>query len=599
MSKLLDDLQGRYIGVDENPEYDQEVLNVASDKRKTCALCGKSFIKNRRAVYCTRQHYTTCVNCGSRMDLIPIYFRAGFVPKTCCKACADIVGAQTLKDNCLEKYGVTNPMYVQEFADKCFVNAHPDLDLSMRNATETRNCEVCGKEFTVARTDPKKCCSVECASALRAKHVSETVKICKWCGKEFTSPNGKSAYCVGPHYQTCVVCGTSFELKNLDNPAQTCSMECKNKLIQCTNLTKYGVEWSSQNSEIRQKISSTLKSLHPYKIRVRTHQRKDKICILCGAQFTPSACAQRVCSGKHYRSCDYCGKPFVIARPSSSQRCCSKQCTELKRQTTMLDRYGVIASSQSPILRAKAEQTTYLHYGVKYASQAESVKDKIKNTCKQRYGVEHPFQSPVVQAKVRQSCRDKYGVDYVTQTEAFKRQGESTCLQKYGVRRPIQNPDIQRKNWDARKAIRGSDGTPLDSSWEKLVYDFWVSLGLSVERNIPIEYTYNNVSHVTYVDFRVNGVFYEVKGPQLLTSDSISPSGVPISAKLQVYQEHNVVVISDTSVSHLFADGSLVGLDLDLFRDIPGSSYDAKSRWTIIEYLIKHKKGFISLPDFQ
>ena len=170
---------------------------------------------------------------------------------------------------------------------------------------------------------------------------------------------------------------------------------------------------------------------------------------------------------------------------------------------------------------------------------------------------------------------------------------------RYGVPHHSQSPEVHRRNWSACKAIRGSDGTPLDSSWEKLVYDFWCALGISVERNVPIAYMYNNASHVTYVDFRVNGVLYEVKGPQLLTPEATSPSGVPISAKLQVYKEHNVVVISDTSVRHLFADGFLVGLDLDLFRDIPGSSYDAKSRWTIIEYLIKHKKGFISFSDFQ
>lgn len=476
MSKLLNDLQGRFVGVDDNPEYEDIIFNADPKKLKECAICGKPFIKNRRAVYCGRQHYTICVNCGNRIDIGDIYFRAGFVPKTCCKTCADIVGVQTLKDNCLNKYGVTNPMYVKEFADKSFLRAHPDLDLSMRNAVETRNCEICGKEFTVSHTDPKKCCSVECASALRAQHVRENIKICKFCGKPFTSDFGKSLYCSGPHYQTCIICGKSFELKSLDHLSQTCSMECRDKLSRQTNMTKYGVEVGSQSQQAREKLS----------------------------------------------------KAYYIGETARIQTC--------------LDRYGVPNSSKSEVIRKK-----------------------ISNTVKS--------------AKCQQQISD-------------------TCMKKYGVRHSSQSPEVHRRNWSHRKNIRGCDGLPLDSTWERTVYDFWKSLDLTVERNIPIKFDCKGKQHTTYIDFRVNGILYEVKSKPYIEG-AYSDDETFIVAKLDVYRNYNVVLITDNQVMYLFEDGTFTGINLALFEDIPDFPYDAKSRWTIIEYLVKHTKGFIDFLDFQ
>ena len=66
-----------------------------------------------------------------------------------------------------------------------------------------------------------------------------------------------------------------------------------------------------------------------------------KTCKLCGKLFEPKSNAQQICTDVHYRSCEVCGNSFVIKRPSSSQLCCSKKCTEIKRQRTMIERHGV------------------------------------------------------------------------------------------------------------------------------------------------------------------------------------------------------------------------------------------------------------------
>lgn len=413
MSKLTDDLQGRYVGVDDNPDYDQELSTVNSDKLKTCILCGKPFIKNGRAVYCNRQHYTTCVNCGKRLDITKIYFRGGFVPKTCSKVCADIVGAKALKDNCLKKYGVTNPMYVKEFSDKAFIKSHPDLDISMRKAMEIRKCQICGKEFTVYRTDPKKCCSVTCASKLREQHVSEHIRLCKLCGKPFAPKFGKSLYCDGPHYRDCIICGKSFELKSLDSVTQTCSMECQGKLSRQTNLRKYGVEVGSQSQQAKDKLRDVYYKNNPDQIKQDVSKDKSKICILCGKPFIPTANAQKVCNDVHYRNCEVCGKSFVITKPSDSQRCCSKECTVKKRQNTITERFGVPNALQNPELLEKAQQTTFTHYGVKHAMQSDVIADKVSKIFLDKYGVPTPFLMTDFNEKAKRTTVEKYGKEYV------------------------------------------------------------------------------------------------------------------------------------------------------------------------------------------
>lgn len=605
MSKLLDDLKGRYIGVDDNPEYDQEIVSHTSDKLKSCSLCGKLFVKNHRAVYCGRQHYTTCVNCGKRIDITAIYFRGGFVPKTCCKSCADQVGVQTHKK------------HFSDMADNT-------------NAIITRKCKICGNEFTVKSTYPKQCCSVECASKLRSQKINATVKICKFCGKPFTSNFSKSLYCSGPHYQKCVICGKSFEISNLQKPPKTCSAKCKDILSRQTNLEKYGVEIGSQSEVARKKLSAAYYANHPEKlIKVNT-----KICKLCGKPYFPDSSHKTICSDKHYRKCEVCGKEFLITMPSNSQKCCSPECTIQKRKTTMEKRYGVPYAIQNAEIKKKSELSTLHHYGVLHAAQSADVKEKMKQTCQEKYGTDSVFASNEFKQKSKETCLSKYGVEFVTQSDEFKSRGETTCIEKYGVRRPMQSREIHQKMWDTRKTVKASDGTPFDSSYEVKVYEFWKSLGLDVERNIPITYEYNGEMHTTFIDFKVGDVLFEVKGLHLLEG-VYDYKGIPIGVKLDMYKKHHVVLITDKSDKTIGLFGTpnsttsnglkylskcpepLIGVDISLFtnnpefpyaEDRPKCFYDVKVdgkpsafeafskpdiRWKMIYNRIQYSGGFI------
>lgn len=465
MSKLLDDLQGRYIGVDDNPEYDQVISGQSLEKLKFCLLCGKPFIKNRRAVYCDRQHYTTCVNCGNRIDIVDKYFRGGFVPKTCCKSCADQVGVETYKQNFMDNYGVTNPMYLPEFADKAVTNARAKISAGVSNTPEIRTCVICGKEFTRPHNIPTQCCSSECSTKLR-KQTTAKYKLCELCGKPFIATTSRAKYCSDDHYRLCVVCGKPFKLYRPTATTQVCSNVCKDKLTRQTNLKKYGVEVSSQSSDARQKLSEAFYVNHPDKVKDAVPSAVTKSCKICGKEFIPSREHKTICPNPHYRTCVVCGRQFEIIKGMGDRTCCSTECTVKKRANTMQKRFGVSFSMESPELRKKAQQTTLEHFGVEHPAQSAVVKSKMQQTCQDKYGANSMFESAIFQQKSKDTCMSKYGVEYVTQTDEFKTKGEQTCLEKYGVRRPMQSREIHQGMWSTRKNLKASDGTSFDSSYE-------------------------------------------------------------------------------------------------------------------------------------
>lgn len=162
-----------------------------------------------------------------------------------------------------------------------------------------------------------------------------------------------------------------------------------------------------------------------------------KVCILCGKEFVPKTNAQKVCNEKHYRKCEICGKEFEITRPSNSQRCCSKECSAIKRKQTMLERHGVEYAQQSAEIRAKSEATNLRKFGYAHAAQSQEIKDKEKAIFQERYGVDTPFQMSDFAEKRKQTCLKKYGVEHHLQTqkslERMKFHYRETCMERFGV----------------------------------------------------------------------------------------------------------------------------------------------------------------------
>lgn len=393
----------------------------------------------------------------------------------------------------------------------------------------------------------------------------DKLKICDACGKLFL-PSGRNAwrmrYCQRQHYIKCQICGA---VRNISlakgNIVGTCSKKCgdvfRGQQTQSAVLDKYGVVNVSQVPEIKEKAKAS-NALHKDETMAKIHKT-------------------------------------MIERYGAA---IPRQVPELREKIdrTMVERYGVVNPSHSKVIRekiskvnsseevqAKYKATSLAHFGTEYPAQNpdspngwNNIKDKFETTMITRYGAKTPFVLP--------ECKEK---------------SKQTNLARYGYEYAAQSPEVHRKQWSSRKNIRGCDGLPLDSTWERTVYNFWKSIDLDVERNIPIEFEYEDKRHITFVDFRVNGILFEVKGNHFLTGGVEENYNFPMTVKLDVYRKHNVVIIAKDNSTQLFKDGTLVGIDLELFNDIPDFPYDAKTRWTILEYLIKHKRGFISVADFQ
>lgn len=168
-----------------------------------------------------------------------------------------------------------------------------------------------------------------------------------------------------------------------------------------------------------------------------------KTCVLCGKPFEPTSNAQRVCDRDHYRKCKYCGKEFLIHRPSDSKQCCSKKCTELLREQTMMTRYGVAHALQNEHIMRKSEDTQVERYGVKHAAQNEDIKNKVAAKFVEKYGVNTPFKMQDFQDKVAKTCLERYGVKYTSQIPGRNEKMQKTNVERYGSEYPLGNETIR------------------------------------------------------------------------------------------------------------------------------------------------------------
>lgn len=87
------------------------------------------------------------------------------------------------------------------------------------------------------------------------------------------------------------------------------------------------------------------------------------------------------------------------------------------------------------------EETCLEKYGVKFASQSNTVKNKMITSWASKTEEEHKKSHE----KRKETCLEKYGVNHVLKNEKFKTKAENTCLEKYGTKNPMQNKDIQKK----------------------------------------------------------------------------------------------------------------------------------------------------------
>lgn len=151
--------------------------------------------------------------------------------------------------------------------------------------------------------------------------------------------------------------------------------------------------------------------------------------------------------------CDYCGEKkapikysdYNTATNNGTTKCCCSKCAYLKREDSMMKKYGYAYALQNPDLLHKAQQTNLERYGSVSPSGNKEVKQKMKSTLMQNYGVEYPSQSKEIMDKVKKTNLERYGVVNPLFNVDIQEKIKKTNLERYGVENALLNKNIRDK----------------------------------------------------------------------------------------------------------------------------------------------------------
>lgn len=219
--------------------------------------------------------------------------------------------------------------------------------------------------------------------------MKEYKKICRLCGKEFTAKSKFAKVCKDVHTSVCVICGKEFVLKP-PYRTKTCSRKCGQQIGNISrkesNLKKYGVEYTLQVPEIRERIKNTTIEKYGVDNVFQSEQVKKKI--------------------KETNL-----EKYGVENPTNCKEIRDKQIS------TMLARYGVGYATQSDYLYGKIKHTNIIKYGVDNPLGNEDIRNKILADRKERTGYSYVSQVPEIKEKIRNTCLNRYGVPYNCMTE--------------------------------------------------------------------------------------------------------------------------------------------------------------------------------------
>lgn len=117
---------------------------------------------------------------------------------------------------------------------------------------------------------------------------------------------------------------------------------------------------------------------------------------------------------------------------------CSQQCSNKKREKTISKHYDVKYLSQSQEIRNKIKDRNIKKYGVENVAQRKDIKRKKEKTMLKNWGVKNPSQSEKIRKKKEITFLKNFGVKNPSQSELIKKKKENTSLKNWGVRYWIQ-----------------------------------------------------------------------------------------------------------------------------------------------------------------
>ena len=265
-------------------------------------------------------------------------------------------------------------------------------------------------------------------------------------------------------------CGKTFEKtfkvllnykNNISGHCDGCTNENKTIKTKETCLEKYGVEFSSQSNEVREKVEKTNIEKYGFKCPLQNKEVMQK------------------------------------------------------RYDTNLEKYGCVNPMQNEEIINKAKETNLEKYGFTCTALNPKVIAKKQQTNLEKYGVTHIFSSHEIKEKIIKHNIEKYGVKYYFQTDDKKEKSKITCMEKYGVEYPMQDPTISEKaskNSYLTKKYTFPSGNIIDiQGYENYGLDILINNEKINEEDIITKrkyvpnlwYMYNDINHRHFVDIYV------------------------------------------------------------------------------------------------
>lgn len=271
---------------------------------------------------------------------------------------------------------------------------------------------------------------------------------------------------------------------------------------------------------------------------------------------------------KYVFTCKRCGRTSKKSfRKSSLESCEPFLCKKCKTALTCLEKYGVECSFQADSVKNKIKQTVFNHFGVQYCLQSKDIREKGYETNLKKLGVRHPAQSDQTRQKMQNTIFERYGVKHAAQSDSIKNKMKATTIARYGVEHYSSTKNCReqvKKTLQDKYNVNNAhflykkieiDGIQIESSWELAFYLYYRDNGFIIKKcTESFLYEYNGKIHNYYPDFEVNGQFYEIKGDQFFNKNGTmccpfdsSKNGL-FEAKHQCGLKNNVIFISKKEI---------------------------------------------------
>lgn len=124
---------------------------------------------------------------------------------------------------------------------------------------------------------------------------------------------------------------------------------------------------------------------------------------------------------------------------------CKNERRQARYEETMMEKYNVVNSMNSPMLVERQRQAFMDIYGFPCSLQAEEVKQKIRETNLRLFGYEYAMQNKDVQEKQRLAINEQFGVDNVFQNKDIIEKIQNIMVERYGYAHALQISEFAEK----------------------------------------------------------------------------------------------------------------------------------------------------------